>query len=281
MQRENLRNQAEQFRLARHEDGTDAMPECLFEPQGRKIYLHDPRAMDELQDTISPGGSRPRKYTWESKQIDGGEASQNQKMLVRPLKKDQVFYFHVDFQNLSSEELALILYVLSPSERFRHKLGLGKPLGLGTVRIEPLGVFLLDRTERYTRSKGILKAAQEKRRYDIVVPRLADEAGTCDTSMALPPRYLAEELALKDVLDGATDAGLWNFRQFWSGLSRYDVAGPIRCAIELLGDPINVPSNALINYPFNTDRELKLYEWFQPRFWQTGSEEFRYLKPIK
>ena len=40
----------------------------------------------------------------------------------------------VDFDNLSPRELGLLLYALKPAEGFRHKLGMGKPIGLGGVR---------------------------------------------------------------------------------------------------------------------------------------------------
>jgi hypothetical protein len=35
-------------------------------------------------------------------------------------------------------------------EGSRHKLGMGKPLGLGSVRIDPLGLFFIDRRRRYS-----------------------------------------------------------------------------------------------------------------------------------
>lgn len=40
---------------------------------------------------------------------------------------------------------------LRPSPEFRHRLGLGKPLGLGTVEVAIEGVFLIDRVARYTK----------------------------------------------------------------------------------------------------------------------------------
>ena len=41
-----------------------------------------------------------------------------------------VFIFRIRFDNLSRRELSLLLYSLRPAELFRHKLGMGKSIGL-------------------------------------------------------------------------------------------------------------------------------------------------------
>ena len=46
--------------------------------------------------------------------------------------------------------MAKVVFSLTPSEGFRHKLGLGKPIGLGTVKIQSSSVTLVDRIARYT-----------------------------------------------------------------------------------------------------------------------------------
>lgn len=47
-------------------------------------------------------------------------------------------------------KLGLLLYALEPDAGFHHKVGMGKPLGLGSVKVEVLGYFRVDRGQRYT-----------------------------------------------------------------------------------------------------------------------------------
>ena len=71
------------------------------------------------------------------------------KTYVTPVRENTEFYFHLDFNNLTEWELGLLFYALRPTEEFRHKLGMGKPIGLGRVRIDIMGILLIDRAQRY------------------------------------------------------------------------------------------------------------------------------------
>ncbi len=102
-------------------------------PNGRKYYLHHPE---------SQRNNRP----WET----GGNPKQEEhKFLCSPLQAGQTFYFHIDFENLCPAELTLLRTAVQPDETFQHRLGLGKPLGLGSVTIRTEGIFLIDRKGRY------------------------------------------------------------------------------------------------------------------------------------
>lgn len=59
------------------------------------------------------------------------------------------FLFHLDFDNLNLAELALMVFSLSPHPSFRFRLGLGKAIGLGCVKLDIEGVFFIDRHLRY------------------------------------------------------------------------------------------------------------------------------------
>jgi CRISPR-associated protein (TIGR03986 family) len=58
------------------------------------------------------------------------------------------FHGRIRFENLSKEELGALLFVLDLPEGCAHKLGMGKPLGLGSVRITPT-LTLINRQARY------------------------------------------------------------------------------------------------------------------------------------
>lgn len=68
---------------------------------------------------------------------------------IRPIKSGRTFIGNVRFENLSDVELGALLFALELPPNCCHKLGMGKPLGLGSVRITPT-LILSDRKTRYT-----------------------------------------------------------------------------------------------------------------------------------
>lgn len=96
--------------------------------RGYKFYWH--KAFD-------------RKKYWED-QIEKDE----QHTIIRPLREGSTFFGRVRFDNLSELELGALLITLDLPENMRHKIGMGKPLGMGTIRIEA-ELHLIDREKRY------------------------------------------------------------------------------------------------------------------------------------
>lgn len=101
--------------------------------RGHKLYWHK--------------GSDP---TFEHPNPDN--ASDTQTTKIKPINKDVTFEFTIDFENLSDVELGALMWVLdiAQDDNYRLKLGMGKPLGMGAVKIEPK-LYLSDRTKRYTK----------------------------------------------------------------------------------------------------------------------------------
>ena len=202
-------------------------------PQGRKFYLHR-----------EPGAKEPWLAT-----MGGEDKHSKQRLYVTPVKRGSSFYFHVDFHNLSKDELGLLCYALQPSGEFRHKLGLGKPIGLGKVQIEPLGLFYVPRTPRYTSDK-------------LKDPRFLARRGvpTCWPWTKQGERYAFEAatgpLAGEHQRDFATFEAL---RKTW----RDAMDQRIRWAIELIGNPASVQGKIPVHYPRLKDQgEEELYRWF-------------------
>jgi CRISPR-associated protein (TIGR03986 family) len=126
------------------------------EPQGRKFYLHN-----------NSNEGRP----WETKLTgDKLEKVKNQMMMVKPVRKDSVFSFYIDFENLAKIELGALLYALRPNDVFRHKIGLGKPIGLGTIKIDVLELLKIDREKRYS-SLGLFESRFENINTEIELLR--------------------------------------------------------------------------------------------------------------
>ncbi|MCW5907198.1 MAG: TIGR03986 family CRISPR-associated RAMP protein [Chitinophagales bacterium] len=68
---------------------------------------------------------------------------------IKALKPNAVFQQRLRFENLTSEELGALLFALELPDGCAHKLGMGKPLGLGSVHIHDVKLTLIDRKERY------------------------------------------------------------------------------------------------------------------------------------
>lgn len=112
-----------------------------FEPQGGKFYLHNP---DAVPDTRTGQTKEP----WKTRAAIRGKGV-DRKAAAPVLKHGVTFDFHIDFDNLTDHELNLLCFALRPSERFRHKIGLGKALGLGSIRLDVTDLVLINRKARY------------------------------------------------------------------------------------------------------------------------------------
>lgn len=113
--------------------------------QGQKAYLH------HLASTTPD--SKPWKTAAtadDDKKRDGARGiPAERKTKARPLAKGVEFTFTLDFDNLSAKMLALLCFALRPTPAYRHKIGYGKPIGLGSVRIDPMELALVCREKRY------------------------------------------------------------------------------------------------------------------------------------
>ncbi|MDZ7339616.1 MAG: RAMP superfamily CRISPR-associated protein [candidate division KSB1 bacterium] len=65
-----------------------------------------------------------------------------------------VFEFGLDYTNLNEAELALLVFALTLEPGMAHKVGMGKPVGLGSTRIEIIGWEQIDRQARYRQLGG-------------------------------------------------------------------------------------------------------------------------------
>lgn len=67
---------------------------------------------------------------------------------ITPVNSGKIFSGKIRFENLSDVELGALLFALKLPPGCCHKLGMGKPLGLGSVEITPT-LFLSERKTRY------------------------------------------------------------------------------------------------------------------------------------
>lgn len=108
--------------------------------RGHKLYWRQRR------DTTAqiPGATTESLETLKDK---------SQRTRVRPVKKGVQFRFRVDFENLTHVELGALTWVLALGSdghhpKARHMLGMGKPFGMGVVKLEA-NLALRNRRQRY------------------------------------------------------------------------------------------------------------------------------------
>ena len=213
-------------------------------PQGRKFYLHawtDPQRLAPFETTLTddivrPNGAKPGETS-------GGWKQFSEATLLR---KNLTYYFDVRFDNLKKEELQLLIYSLRPGNdirKFWHKLGMGKPIGLGSVEIEPVGLFLVERQKRY----ALAGLAQARYTRGWVKPGEGREQW--------PPCYDQEAAAQFTNDETVSPARL--SRANWEAMDP-----DIRTALETIGNPdlvtrpVHVPASLAY-------QEKETFAWFK------------------
>jgi|NOAtaT_7_FD_contig_121_360159_length_4634_multi_3_in_0_out_0_1 CRISPR-associated protein (TIGR03986 family) len=102
--------------------------------RGHKLYWHQGEAAEI---------KHPNPQEAEEKQA-------KQITKIKPIKAGVSFKFNVHFENLSNIELGALLWILdiAQDDDYRLSLGMGKPLGMGAVKIE-YQLYLSKRQARY------------------------------------------------------------------------------------------------------------------------------------
>jgi CRISPR-associated protein (TIGR03986 family) len=108
--------------------------------RGNKLYWHRPTS-DDMRV----------KHSWVFNTINTTDFNKKKNLLaepVRPVKKDQCFTSRIRFCNLSKAELGVLLIAIELPDKCYHKLGMGKPLGLGSIQINS-ELVILNQSKRY------------------------------------------------------------------------------------------------------------------------------------
>lgn len=103
---------------------------------GRKYYFHHSPDLEPLAEKkiIYMAGKPANRY-------------------IQPLDRDTKFHFRINFTNLEGDEFATLLLAIVLEEHMRHKIGYGKPSGLGSIYLFPTRLTLVDYASRYTQQE--------------------------------------------------------------------------------------------------------------------------------
>jgi len=98
---------------------------------GRKFYFHNEKLLTEKRlIPIADRGTYRNQY-------------------IQPLATGTDFSARIDFTNLEADEFAAFLFAILLQEDMRHKIGYGKPIGLGSVQLDVTNLQLVDYANRY------------------------------------------------------------------------------------------------------------------------------------
>lgn len=178
--------------------------------RGHKLYWHRP-------------GARIRE-------VSGQE---NVTTKFRPAKEGAVFQARIRYENLRPHELGALLTALELPQGCAHKLGMGKPLGLGSFWISVMEIREIDRRERYsaffdTTSGSLVTGARpatpERRKElkDSFASWKTGHHGAGASDCLWNDPRLAELKAL------LTYDGLPSDRNRWNAMTRYLEFGKVR-----------------------------------------------------
>lgn len=136
---------------------------------------------------------RGRKFYWHHKEKIGKSFSEYRKSVEMPKDKNgqnkfaynsslelmdinNEFEFNVNFENLTDEELGVLIYAIELEDGLLHKVGKGKAFGFGSCKIE-IKEFLLENKDKYkdfliepfekeSKKEDYINKAKEKRYFD-------------------------------------------------------------------------------------------------------------------
>ncbi len=149
-------------------------------PNGRKQYIPQPKASEQSWKTQFTD-KNPPENGWQ------------QYLSCTPIPENTEFYFDIHFENLSKEELGLLQTAIQPTVEpgmFYHRLGLGKPLGLGQITQKIETIEIIDRTRRY--SLEGLKQERYQQRKQPADQTLIDQDTLDVLKTVYNPQYVTE-----------------------------------------------------------------------------------------
>jgi CRISPR-associated protein (TIGR03986 family) len=172
-------------------DNPTIVPKILASPKPTTFQHYLVQTTDDKR-SLAHYGSKPEEETvirghklyWHKDDVDRDfiEADEfrgatslpegdTQHTVIKPVRPGIRFNFRIYFENLSDVELGALLWLLdvAADDDYRLKLGMAKPLGLGSVKVET-ELHITDRQARYTQlfTKGDWAVGDENTKVDDV-----------------------------------------------------------------------------------------------------------------
>jgi CRISPR-associated protein (TIGR03986 family) len=158
------------YKLYWHKETSDfevkETPKSEKDQNWKKRYFSD----NQLSSVNLRDFKEEEEIVYESLNPEQKEAAQNkikagkpQFTIAKALNKDSVFECKIRFENLSEMELGALLTAIDLEIGCCHKIGMGKPIGLGSIKVDST-LKLINRHKRY--SKIFNDAPSDEGYYD-------------------------------------------------------------------------------------------------------------------
>lgn len=170
------------------------------------------------------------------------EEQSDQNRTIRDAEgKGAIFTFTVEFENLAPVELGALLWSLTLDGKGYHKIGYGKPLGLGSVEISVNNVTLRDPALRYQSLANSGELSLSASDQDQLLARFRE---------AMCRYYVVH----KDIRAAAERRGLSGWRIVFEDLPN------VKDLLALLDKK---PANLPVHYPYSPEPNSQgQFEWF-------------------
>ena len=136
--------------------------------RGRKFYWHHKEKIGKLFSEYRKSVEMPKDKNGQNK------FAYNSSLELMDINNE--FEFNVNFENLTDEELGVLIYAIELEDGLLHKVGKGKAFGFGSCKIE-IKEFLLENKDKYkdfliepfekeSKKEDYINKAKEKRYFD-------------------------------------------------------------------------------------------------------------------
>jgi CRISPR/Cas system CSM-associated protein Csm3 (group 7 of RAMP superfamily) len=129
--------------------------EALMEPKPRhRVWYENPQQHEVM---------RGRKFYYHHSLGPRAAAQKTRyNKTIEAIRPGSIFEYTVEYTNLTDTELSLLIFSLLLEPTMCHKIGMGKPVGLGSVKIKITGWKQIDRKIRYEQlGSGVKKLENE------------------------------------------------------------------------------------------------------------------------
>ncbi len=132
----------------------EKIPQTLLGPKPTSFQLYldqiGARGVKDLKHYNNQVNIRGNKLYWHQTDSNAwkNNFNPNTDAKIRPIASGAKFYGKIRFENLSDIELGALLFAVDLPKNMAHKIGMAKPLGLGSVRINA-NLILSNRINRY------------------------------------------------------------------------------------------------------------------------------------
>ncbi len=134
------------------------------EIRGNKLYWHK-----DIKDSDWKEGNGDSKVQKELIEKIRKEENKTH-TIIKPATPKTSFEGKIYFENLSEKELGALLFVLNLPEGCLHKIGMGKPLGLGTIQVTS-SLVLSNRKKRYSSLLNEWNQDEQKEEPDYMIKK--------------------------------------------------------------------------------------------------------------